>query len=521
MPILDGSSFPDISPLLIHNEGVVNLLSKLEDHKASGPDEIPTILLKRLATIISPILTLIFQASLHQCLIPTDWKTANIVPIFKKGERHNPSNYRPVSITCICSKLLEHIIYSHISLHLKKYDILCEEQHGFRTNRSCETQLISTVNDIAENLDARKQTDVILLDFSKAFDKVAHKRLCHKLCHLGINGSLLEWINCFLIGRTQRVIVNGEGSQFSKVSSGVPQGSVLGPLLFLCYINDITSCVSSSIKLYADDILIYRVVNTEDDCKMLQRDLDALQCWAHKWTMFFNPGKCEFLRITNKQSRILFQYTIQSTLIREVTQAKYLGVTLNSKLTWSNHISNITSKANSVYGFLRRNFNNCPAKTKSALYKSMVRPILEYASNVWSPHCNNHIHVVESVQRRAARFTVNCYSRYESVSSMLEKLNWPTLKERRDELKLIMLYKIIHGHAHVQPNLPLTYSPSNGTTRGHNNKFMQPATRTDIYKYSFFPTAVKLWNNLPTDVINAKCIEQFKKLLANHIRYSR
>ena len=155
------------------------------------------------------------------------------------------------------------------------------------------------------------------------------------------------------------------------------------------------------------------------------------------------------------------EYTIQNTLIREVTQAKYLGITFNSKLTWSDHIFNITNKANSVYGFLHRNFNNCPAKTKSALYKSLVRPILEYASNVWSPHCNKDIQLIEAVQRRAARFTVNCYSRYESVSSMLEKLNWPTLKDRRNELKLVMMYKIIHGHVHVQPNLPLTYSSSN------------------------------------------------------------
>ena len=256
-------------------------------------------------------------------------------------------------------------------------------------NRSCETQLIATVNDIAENLDTGKQTDVILLDFSKAFDKVAHMRLCYKLRHLGINGSLLEWIKCFLTDRTQRVIVNGERSSLSEVSSGVPQGSVLGPLLFLCYINDITSGVSSSIKLYADDVLIYRIINTEDDCEILQRDLDSLQSWAYKWNMSFNPVKCELIKITNRQSRIFFPYTIQNTLIREVTQAKYLGVTFNSKLTWSDHIFNITNKANSVYGFLRRNFNNCPAKTKSALYKSLVRPILEYASNVWSSHCNN------------------------------------------------------------------------------------------------------------------------------------
>ena len=217
MPTLDSNSFPDISPLLIHDEGVANLLSSLDDHKASGPDEIPTTLLKKLATVISPVLTRIFQASLHQCLIPMDWKSANVVPVFKKGERSIPSNYRPVSLTCICSKLLEHIIYSHIFLHLKKYDILCEEKHGFRANRSCETQLIPTVNDIAKNMDAGKQTDVILLDFSKAFDRVSHMWLCHKLHHLGINGSLLAWIKCYLSEQTQKVIVNGQKSSPSVV----------------------------------------------------------------------------------------------------------------------------------------------------------------------------------------------------------------------------------------------------------------------------------------------------------------
>ena len=514
MPTLDSNSFPDISPLLIHDEGVANLLSSLDDHKASGPDEIPTTLLKKLATVISPVLTRIFQASLHQCLIPMDWKSANVVPVFKKGERSIPSNYRPVSLTCICSKLLEHIIYSHIFLHLKKYDILCEEQHGFRANRSCETQLISTVNDIAENMDAGKQTDVILLDFSKAFDRVSHMRLCHKLHHLGINGSLLAWIKCFLSERTQRVIVNGQRSSPSVVLSGVPQGSVLGPLLFLCYINDIISGISSPIKLYADDVLIYRIIDNEDDCKMLQRDLDLLQTWAHKWNMSYNPVKCEFLRITNKQNRTYFPYSIQDTLIREVTQAKYLGVTLNNKLTWNNHIANITGKANSVHGFMHRNFNNCPSKIKSALYKSMMRPILEYAGNVWSPHCDKDIQCMERVQRRAARFAANCYSRYHSVTDMMQKLNWPTLKQRRNESKLVMMYKIIHGYVHIQSTLPLVQSFTNGVTRGHHNKYLQPATRTDVYKYSFFPSAIKLWNTLPEELIDAKTIDEFKNLLS-------
>ena len=181
----------------------------------------------------------------------------------------------------------------------------------------------------------------------------------------------LNGLNVFIRKNTESHSKRRKSSP-STVSSGVPQGSVLGPLLFLCYINDITLGVSSSIKLYADDILIYRIIHTEDDCKMLQGDLNLLQSWAHKWNMSFNPGKCESLRITNKQNKIFFSYSIQDTLVKEVTQARYLGVTLNSKLTWSDHIVNITGKASSVYGFIRCNFNNCPVKTKSALSLSTV-----------------------------------------------------------------------------------------------------------------------------------------------------
>ena len=281
---------------------------------------------------MSPALTQIFQASLHQCKVPTEWKTANIMPVFKKGERSNPSNHRPVSLTCVCSKLL---IYSHIFEHLNAHGLLCEQQHGFQQS---ETQLIATVNEIAENMNAGKQTDVILLDFAKAFDKVPHVRLCHKLSHLGINGPVLEGIKDFLAGRTQQVIVSGEKSSISSVTSGVPQGTVLAPLLFLCFINDITSNISSSIRLYADDVLIYRCVNTKEDVAILQKDLHILENWAYKWNMFFSPPKCEFLRITNRKDIIHSKYTIQNIEIQEVQHAKYLGVTFNTKLKWSDHI---------------------------------------------------------------------------------------------------------------------------------------------------------------------------------------
>ena len=253
---------PDINPILVETNGVLELLLSLNIHKACGPDEIPSHLLKEACKEIAPSLSFIFQASLQQCTVPLDWKRTNIVPLFKKGDRSTPSNYRPVSLTCICSKLLEHIVYSHIHAHLTKYNVLCDQQHGFHQRRSCETQLLLTVNDFTENLNKNDQTDVILLDFSKAFDKVSHQHLFHKLAHYGIRGNLLDWIKHFIFQRSQCVVIEGQQSGSAAITSGVPQGTVLAPLLFLCFINDLSNGILSKIKLYADDVLLYNTIHT-------------------------------------------------------------------------------------------------------------------------------------------------------------------------------------------------------------------------------------------------------------------
>ena len=294
------SEIPDMSPISVHTDGVAKLLSDIKPYKSSGPDGIPAYLLKMAAFQLASPLTLVLQSSLSQQKLPSDWKIAHVVPVFKKGDRASPNNYRPISLTCLCSKILEHIIQSNMYTHLKHYKILCDEQHGFRSNRSCESQLILTIDDFASCLNNRGLIHAIFLDFSKAFDKVAHKKLCHKLSLYGIRGQTLGWIKDFLSNRTQKVLVNGEISDPVDVISGVPQGTVLGPLLFLCYINDLPSVVKSKIRMYADDTLIYNTINNINDCFQLQRDISELEKWAKTWQMEFNPSKCEFLKITNK-----------------------------------------------------------------------------------------------------------------------------------------------------------------------------------------------------------------------------
>ena len=229
-------------------------------------------------------------------------------------------------------------MYSNIFTHLNQTNILCEEQHGFREKRSCESQLTITIDDFARCLNNKGVIHAIFLDFSKAFDKVPHKKLCHKLASYGITGPILEWILDFLSNRTQRVLVGGQTSYSTAVLSGVPQGTVLGPLLFLCYVNDLPRSIKSKVRMYADDTLLYNVINKIDDCIQLQHDLLTLEEWANVWQMQFNPAKCEFLVVTNKKNTPSFTYYINEIPIKAVPHAKYLGVTIDSRLSWKEHI---------------------------------------------------------------------------------------------------------------------------------------------------------------------------------------
>ena len=337
---------------------------------------------------------------------------------------------------------------SGISKHFTEQNILSELQHGFREKKSCETQLIMLVDELSKSMQSGKQTDLILLDFSKAFNKVAHKKLLLKLHFYGIRGNILNWIKDFLDNRTQSVILNGTNSVSDNiaVSSGVPQGSVLGPILFLAHINDLPEQVRSRVRLFPDDTAMYLALDIKQaDSDILQKDLEILENWEKLWDMSFNPSKCQVIHVTRRKTPLQTKYHLHGCVLESVPSAKILGVTISEDLKWSEHINNITKKANQTLGFLKRNIRVHNKDLKSTAYKTLVRPQLEYASTVWSPHTDLDINKLESVQSRAARWVTHDYQYTSSVSTMLQDFNWRTLDQRRIDSRLVLLYKVTYN----------------------------------------------------------------------------
>ena len=515
IPECSGKRLPDISDLNITIPGVTKLLKDLQVGKSSGPDQIPNRLLKEAASELAPVVHALFMQSLNSGKLPKDWRNANITPIYKKGNKHLAENYRPVSLTCVCCKLMEHIICKHILTHSEKHSLITNLQHGFRNGLSCETQLMVTMHDLLQAYDDKHQVDVTILDFSKAFDTVPHERLLAKLEHSGIRGPILNWIREFLTNRQQKVVVSGESSTPVHVDSGVPQGTVLGPLLFNLFINDMPSHVKSQMRLFADDALLYRRIDSANDQKILQEDLSALQHWADTWGMRFNPKKCYVMRIARSSKPLTKIYTLMNHPLEQVQNSKYLGVLISDNLKWGPHVNQVCQKANRLIGFLRRNLKYCPKVLKDTAYKSLVRSNLEYCSSIWDPHFEKDINQLDRVQRRGARFVRKDYSRESSVSNMIKDLRWDSLKQRRKEARLSLLYKVVNRAVCVDPEQYLKAGYSR-TRSCNKSKFQQIPSKTPAYNNSFFVRSIPEWNALPASVVDSEDTATFRARLRRH-----
>ena len=440
IPMLPRRTDSIIDDLQISANEVKTYLLKININKSIGPDEIHPRLLAELAEHLAEPVSLLVNKSFQYGVIPKDWKEAYITPIYKKGPKCHAENYRPISLTCILSKLVESLVRTKVLMHLQKNDLLSTRQYGFINGRSTTTQLLHFFDKCLESIVRGKVIDTIYFDFKKAFDMVPHKRLLGKLLSYGINGKILNWIQEFLLGRSQYVSVNGEKSSPGYVLSGIPQGTVLGPLLFVLYINDILDNVKCDGFLFADDTKIFKAITCKEEALHLQSDIDTMKKWSDVWGMEFNRDKCHVLTLGNFDNiRYTHRYKIDTVEIEHVSEEKDLGVLIDSGLTFEGHISRKAQVANGIVGLIRRSFSYLDPPSFKKIFCAFVRPHLEYGQAIWSPYLQKYIDVIERVQMRATKL-VDTLGKM-NYEDRLRKCGLTTLLFRRMRGDMIEIYK--------------------------------------------------------------------------------
>jgi hypothetical protein len=476
--------------------------------KAKGPDNIPPVFLKKCAWELSIPLTILFNQSLESGMFPSRLKIANVVPILKKGDAEDAANYRPISLLSTISKLFETIVCKHFYNHVKKY--ISDRQHGFCEGKSTTTNLCAFWDYVIEAIEGGCQVDAIYTDFAKAFDTVNHAYLIHKLSKLGIHGSLLNWCKSYLADRYQRVIYNGFLSKSTAVTSGVPQGSALGPLFFIVFINDLADLLDNCgipHLFFADDLKIYLKIKTDDDHLKLQTAMNCLSNWSKTWDLKLNIDKCHVItfhsyRNLNPQ---IHTYVLDNINLERVSSVNDLGVLLQSNCLFTQHIKCTVRKAFKMLGLLKRSlyFVN-DAKTIVTIYNAIVKSVLSYGCVLWNPSQHYLVNELERVQRHLIRYLCfkcglkrDCYT-YEELC---QKFEIPTLQQYRISLGLNFLYNLIHNKIQCSELLKQLRIHVPSVSIRNNSVFAIPAARTDYKK--------RLWHYSLTSYCNEKNLNPF------------
>ncbi|CAH8658828.1 unnamed protein product [Dicrocoelium dendriticum] len=487
---------------------VLRLLKEVNPTKASGPDSVHPKLLHELAGELSGPLTCVFQKSLNSCILPTEWKEAVVCPIFKCGDKDLPANYRPVSLTSVVVKLLEKLVRDTVENHLSRFNLLSVEQHGFRKGFSCQTNLLVARECWAEAVDSGHAVDVVFIDFAKAFDTVPHSRLSLKLRSYGIAGRALQWVSAFLDGREQCIRVGSSLSFRQAVLSGVPQGSVLGPLLFSVYVNDLPEELEVQSLLFADDLKLWNIVDIPGGPMALQRALDKLWEWSVLWLLPINRAKCSVLRIGASDSST--SYVLDGTVLPHVTHQVDLGVVHCSTLHSGDNWKKAASKGFRMLWFIRRSFGTLTADVFVKLFSAFVRPHLEYCVQACPPCLVRDKMALERVLRVGTRLVKGL--RGQTYPERLLSLGMQSMHYRRIRGDLILTYRILTGK--VGPDLSMLFSPARlSGLRGHCMKLDKPRSDRVRAETRLSRRVIERWNLLPENVVKEATVKGFERQL--------
>ena len=529
------------SEFKISTFGIMKLLKNINTNKAPGPDGIHGKVLKMCSKTIAYPLTLLFNLSFKSGYIPSEWKVANIVPVFKKGDKNKVENYRPISLTCLVMKIFEICIRDELMSACK--DKIHSSQHGFLPSKSCTTQMVPFVDTLSVTINEMARTDVIYFDFAKAFDSVSHDIILFKLKHqYKIDGLLLKFLQSYLMDRKQCVVIDGHKSSFLGVLSGVPQGSILGPLLFVLFINDMQDCVDTltAIALYADDTKIWRRIVHFSDHEALQNDINRLLQWSINNKMKFHPNKCKVLSVTNERKEIIFPFTdvypyhMGSDVLDYVQSEKDLGVHVTTNLLWNEQCNMLYAKANSRLGLTRRTCHFTKnTQQKRALYLALVRSQFQHCSVIWRPHTTNIKNKLDSLQKRGIKWILSEFSQSYKKQDFIVKqrsLDILPINEHLLLTDLILFHKIFYQLIcipmpdYIQrisvESLNTTTTRLYATARELSDNLLLKCTtipKKAAFINSFFYRSHLEWNKLDFSLRQVTEPETFKAHLKMHI----
>ncbi len=512
-----------IAQLVVQPEDLYKVLSKLDPSKATGPDGIGNRILKEAAVPLAQPLSNLLNYCLSLGSFPDIWKIANVIPLYKKDDPLLCNNYRPMSLLPCISKVFEKVLFNHIFTFLRHNRLVKRNQSGFTPGDSTINQLIAMCNELYQCVDEGDEMVAVFLDLSKAFDKVWHKGLLYKIEHIGVCGKLLDLVTSYLSNRKQMVSISGCTSSLTNLKAGVPQGSVLGPLLFLIYINDISDDLKSNSFLFADDTSIFQRVykgNIARAVALINQDLCTINDWAKQWLVTINAKKTVAMLFSKKRTpSVMLPVFIGGTNLIVVDEHKQLGILFSKDLSWTSHIKQTTAKCNRLLGMLSKNKYIWSRLSLEVCYKSFIRPILEYGNMIYDCCTIADSEEIESVQLSAARLVTGA-KRGTSHGALYRELGWTLLKTRREISKLTKLYCIINNltptylHELIQP---LILSHNHRTRSQASNNFNIAKCNTVLFQNSFVNSTVKLWNKLDQSVKCAPTKASFKtKLVKLH-----
>ena len=467
---------------------IVKIISRLDPNKAHGHDMLSIRMIKLCGNSICKPLSIIFKDCLSEGKFPHEWKKANVVPVHKKGNKQSLENYGPISLLPICSKIFERLIYNEMFTFFTENNLISPNQSGFRPGDSCVNQLLAITHEIYKSFDEGFEVRGVFLDISKAFDKVWHEGLLLKLNQNGISGNLLKLLRDFLSYRKQRVVLHGQHSSWDNINTGVPQGSILGPLLFLIYINDLSNNLSSNCKLFADD------------------------------TSLFSVGKAQEVIFSRKIKKLLHPTLLFNNIpLNNSLFQKHLGLTLDIKLNFSEHIKSITKKISKTMGLLRKFQQILPRSTLLTIYKTFVRSRLDYADIIYDQAYNSAFYdKLESIQYNSCLAITGAITG-TSTEKIYQELGLESLKSRRWFRKLCHFYKIFNDKS---PSYLFNLIPNFNRVQNTRLSYNIPTIKVkhDYFKNSFFPSDISEWNKLDLNIRNSASLNAFKKKLLNFIR---